>query len=267
MKYEILIINDSSAGEMMDECYDLSYNIHSYKNHIAEYKEFPIEKPPIWIKLYNEKEFNSLNDFVHSLQDYIVNDKVKTILQKHKLPNHDFVPADVYRKEKTLFTKKLVKYDYHWFNFDCQYISDYYDQIDFSKSEITFSKNNKVIDLKINSISDLYTVRNSNGLISAEVNQLYKIHSNNESIINEIILEKDFFGISWRAEKIVLKESFDKQLDLFSLPLFSTRTYISPKLKEALLNENVKDIFFKETGNNPDPRHILNPKIEFSDSH
>nr|WP_315238987.1 hypothetical protein [uncultured Flavobacterium sp.] len=267
MKYEILIVNDSSAGEMMDKCYDLSYNIHSYRDYITEHKKFPSEKPPIWIKLYNEKEFNSVNDFVHSLQDFIVNDKVKTILQKHKLPNHDFVPAEVYRKEKTLFSKKLVRYDYHWFNFDCKHISDYYDDIDFSKSEIVFSKNETVIDLKINSISDLYTIRNANQSISSKINELYKIHPKNTSLINEIIKEKDLFGVSWRAEKIVLKESFDKELDLFSLPIFSSRTYISPRLKEALLLENVSDIVFKETGNNPNPKHVLNPKIEFSDSH
>ena len=267
MKYEILIVNDSSAGEMMDECYDLSYNIHSYRDYITEHKKFPSEKPPIWIKLYNEKEFNSINDFVHSLQDFIVNDKVKTILQKHKLPNHEFIQAEVYRKEKTLFSKKLVRYNYHWFNFDCKDISDYYDFIDFSKSEITYTKNEKVIDLKINSISDLYAVKNSNHLISAEINELYKNHPNDKLFINQTIQEKDLFGVSWRAEKIVLKENFDKELDLFSLPIFSSRTYISPRLKEALLLENVTDIFFKETGNNPDRRHILNPKIEISDNH
>lgn len=147
------------------------------------------------------------------------------------------------------------------------HISDYYDDIDFSKSEITFSKNETVVDLKINSISDLYTIINSNQSISAKINELYKIHQNNTSLINEIIKEKDLFGVSWRAEKIVLKESFDKELDLFSLPIFSSRTYISPRLKEALLLENVSEIVFKETGNNPNPRHVLNPKILFSDSH
>ena len=267
MKYEILIVNDSSAGELMDECYDSPFNINSYREFIAQHKKFPIEKPPIRIKLYNEKEFNSLNDFVHSLEDYIINEKVKIILQQHKLPYHEFVPAEVIREEKKLFTKKLVSYNYHWFNFDCQHISDYYDYIDFSKSEITYSKNRNNIELEINSIADLYKVRNSNRLISAEINALYKNYPNDESYINETIQEKDLFGVSWRAEKIVLNGSFDKGLDLFSLPIFSSRTYISPKLKEAFLRQNVSDVFFKETGNNPEPRYMLNPRIEISDGH
>lgn len=266
MKYEVLIVNDSSAGEMMEECYDLSYNIHSYRDYIAQHKKFPLEKPPIWIKLYNEKEFNSINDFVHSLEDFIVSDKVKTILQNHKLPNHDFVPVEVLREERKLFSKKLVRYNYHWFNFDGESISDYHDFIDFSKSEIVYSKNKKFIDLEINSIADLNVVRKSNQLISAEINALYKSNQDNESYINEVIKEKDLFVVSWRAEKIVLKENFDKGLDLFSLPIFSSRTYVSPRLKKALLQQDVTDVFFKETGNNPDPRYLLNPRLELSDS-
>jgi hypothetical protein len=266
MKYEVLIVNDSSAGEIMDECYKVSYNINAYREYIAKNKQFPLEKPPIWIKLYKEKEFNAINDFVHSLNDFVVNDKVKKILQNHKLPNHDFVSTDVYRKEKKLFLKKLVKYNYHWFNFDCKYISNYYDCIDFSKSEIIYSKNEKVIDLKINSFSELLAVINANQTISSEINKLYKIHSTNKALVDEIILEKDLFVISWRAEKIVLNESFDRELDLFSLPIFSSKTYISRRLKEALISESVTDIFFKETGNNPDPRYALNPKIELSNN-
>lgn len=30
MRYEILIVNDSSAGEMMGKCYELTYNVHEY---------------------------------------------------------------------------------------------------------------------------------------------------------------------------------------------------------------------------------------------
>ena len=52
MKYEVLIVNDSSAGEMTDECYDQPFNIHAYREHIETYKSFPKENPPIWIKLY-----------------------------------------------------------------------------------------------------------------------------------------------------------------------------------------------------------------------
>ncbi|MCF6133087.1 hypothetical protein [Flavobacterium wongokense] len=265
MKYETLIVNDSSAGEMMKECYDFSYNIHNYRDFIDTHNDFPAEKPPIWIKLYKEKEFNSVNDFVHSVYDFIINDKVKNILEKYNLPIHDFVPVEVYRKEKTLFNSKLVRYEYHWFNHNADNISNYYDYIDFSKSEIGFSRNENIIDLKINSISDIYSIKESNKIITSEINELYKTHLGETSIINKMIREKDLYAISWRAEKIVFKENFDKELDLFSLPLFSSRTYISPRLKEALIENQVKDILFKETGNNPDRRHILNPKIEISD--
>ncbi|ESU20211.1 hypothetical protein FEDK69T_30260 [Flavobacterium enshiense DK69] len=262
MEYEILIVNDSSAGEMMDKCYESTYNVHHYSKYIVDNKKFPETKPPIWIKLYKEKEFNSLNDFVHSLYNFIINDKVKAILDKHKLPNHDYLPAQVFRKEKTLLFKKLVGYNYYWFNYDCEHISDYYEHIDFEKSEITFFRNEKNIDLKINSISDLHSIRASNKLISNEINELYKLYPNKQSLIQKFIKEKDLFTVSWRTEKIVLKDSFDIELDLFSLPLFSFKTYVSPRLKKALIDENIKDIFFKKTGNNPDPRYLINPQIK-----
>jgi len=268
MKYEVLLVNDSSAGEMTDECYDQPFNIHTYRKYIETHKSFPKENPPIWIKLYEEKEFSSLNDFVHSLQEFIINEKVKSILQKFKLPSHNFVPAIIYRNERKLMLKKLAKYEnYYWFNFDCQHIEDYYNFIDFSKSEITFSKNSKPLILKLESISELLDIKVSNQKISNRINELYNSYKGNESKINEIINQEDLYGISWRAEKIVMNEDFDTDLDLFSLPIFSSRTYISQRLKNALLEENVSDIKFIETGNNPDPSFILNPKLEISDSH
>lgn len=253
---------------MIDECYDQSFNIHSYRKFVETYKSFPKENPPIWIKLYEEKEFNSLNDFVHSLHDYIINEKVKSILQKINLPPHNFVPAIVYRNEKKIIFKKIAKYEnYYWFNFDCQLINDYSKFIDFSKSEINFSKNNKPLILKLESISELLDIKVSNQKITNRINELYNSYKGNESKINEIINQEDLYGISWGAEKIVMNEDFDTDLDIFSLPIFSSRTYISKRLKNALLEGNVSDIKFIETGNNPDPSFILNPKLEISDSH
>ncbi|SEQ11395.1 hypothetical protein [Epilithonimonas lactis] len=262
MKYEVLLVNDSSAGEMTEKCYEQPYNINNYREYIKEHNSFPLEKPPIWIKIYDDKEFNSLNDFVYSLQDFIINDKVKSILENHKLPNHDFVPAEIHRNERKILFNKLSKYKhYYWFNT----ISDYNDYVDFSKSEIKFTKDKKIIQLNINSILELYSLRNSNQKISNRINMLYKLYPNNQSKIQEIILHEDLFGVSWRAEKIVLNKNFDRSLDLFSLPIFSSRTYISQKLKENLIKENITDISFIKTGNNPDPKYLLNPELEISD--
>lgn len=264
MKYEVVIVNDSSAGEITEASYRQPYNINTYRNLIETHKSFPEVKPPICVKLYEEEEFNSLNDFVHCIQDFIINDKVKLILEGHKLPIHEFVPAEVHRiEEKFLFIKKNAKYkNYFWFNVDCEIISDYYNYIDFSKSDIVFTKNNSSIGLKIETISDLLGIKKSNQKISSRINEIYKQYPKDEVKRDEIKKEEDLYGISWRAEKLVMNDRFDKELDLFSLPIFSSQTYISQRLKHALLEQNVTGISFKETGINRDGRFPLNPMLE-----
>jgi hypothetical protein len=63
MKYYILNINDSGAIEDSEE--NIVDGLKSLK-----------------CKIYDDDEFNSLNDILHSLDDYIINEKTLKLFKK-----------------------------------------------------------------------------------------------------------------------------------------------------------------------------------------
>lgn len=77
MKYQILIVNDNTAGESTDLYYNSANNLHGYNNYINRNDNFPSQKSKIQVTLDDDSEINSINNFSHVLHDFIVNNKTK----------------------------------------------------------------------------------------------------------------------------------------------------------------------------------------------
>lgn len=259
MKYYAILIDDSGAAEFKDSYYDISYNHKNFLSDLKISKKFPDKDFSLDLEMYEDDEFNSLNDFIHAPIDFIVNDQVKLILQRHNLPPHVFLPANVSRIEKKYLIKRSKNYKYNWFFFDCEYVDNYYEYIDFEKSKILFFKGKDLIDIKVQSITDIYELIKENHSLSHKINEVYKDKKLNDKEKSEKSME--FQTFDWVAESIVLNQKFPRDIDVFNLPLFSWMTFVSEKLIANLVNENILDIKFIETGKKSKLEGVRNPKI------
>lgn len=83
MKYYTLHIKDSGAIEESDEKI-----IDNQKTFIC--------------KIYDDYEFNSLNDILHSTNDYVINERVLKLFQNSNIIPYDIFPVIVKRKERII---------------------------------------------------------------------------------------------------------------------------------------------------------------------
>jgi len=142
-KYFVLEVSDESAAE-----YPAKYNWdhpHSgpkLRDYTWKHKDFPSWTPMLELEIYDDPQFNKLNDFIHGpIQEFCVSKRVKEVLQQFNLPKHKFYPVTVYMPEKKFLglLKGLKKLDdeYFAFHFDCLYISDTSHFVDFDKTQFT----------------------------------------------------------------------------------------------------------------------------------
>jgi hypothetical protein len=133
---------------------------------------------------------------------FILNDKVKSILQQHKLPPHEFYPATVNHNGR-------FYNNYFWFF----YISDVLDFIDYDKTRffVCDMVDNKIEDCKIIHSADL--LRN-----------LKEILPDDRKINSDLV----FF-----------KKTLIERYDLFKITFGDYRSYISERLYDNLKNNNI----------------------------
>ena len=203
MTYYTFHIDDSGAIEDVDE-----KNING--------KNIPI------CKMYDDEEFNKLNDILHSLNDYILNEKALNIFKESKTIPYELRNAKVLRKEKVLgFLKKYKSYDYYELTFPDENSTDCYEWIDFENSEI-FAIDNSQKQIKITS---------------------------HQQGLDMIIENKSSSEVSYSFEtkKVVFGKNFDSEIDLFKIPHYSWGIYISERLKNKLEKSKITDIGFAES--------------------
>ncbi|MBJ6367934.1 hypothetical protein [Snuella sedimenti] len=115
MKYFTFHVDDSGAIEDVD-----------YKKINGQYIAV--------CKMYDDVEFNKLNDILHSINEYILNEKALKILKESKTIQFDLRKAKVLRKEKLLgFLKKNKPYEYFHLTFPDEYAIECYNWIDFEE--------------------------------------------------------------------------------------------------------------------------------------
>lgn len=233
MQYQCLLINDSGSVEFSDRFLD---NAKPSANELLRNAErnFEIEAPVLDFDMYDDPEFNQVNDILHAPTNLIINDRTKAIFESFKLPDHKCGRAKVFRVDKTLFFLKTKReLDYHWLYFSKTYWERLYAHIDFEQSEIEVYEDNSLMDIRITSLEDVYNLRKSERYLKLT------------------------------SKKIVLND-FDSGIDIFKLPLFSWMTYVSSRLRDKLLEQKITDIKFVDTGIESRLEAVQNPLIQIN---
>jgi len=132
-------------------------------------------------------------DFIGGLlRGFFVNDKLKSILETAHLPRHKFFKATFNQEGKTVD-------GYWWFIYD---LDDGSETVDFEKSEFD-------LDYHFKTFNKHFTIKTYHNYISA----FYET------------------GAAIKATKLVFKENFNKQLDIWGCQFLSLRgAYISENL-------------------------------------
>lgn len=186
-----------------------------------EYKEVNGKNIPTY-KMYDDNDFNRLNDILFSLNDYILNEKALNIFKDSKTIKYDLTKVVVLRKEKLFgIFKKNKSYEYYHLNFSEEYTIQCYDWIDFEKSEI-------------------YAINNKN-------KERIKILSHQQKL--ELITENKSNSdqsFSFEVKKVVFGKNFDFEIDFFKIPLYSSGEYVSERFKNKMKKAGITDIKFAE---------------------
>ena len=221
MKYYTLHIDDSGAIE------DINYK-QLNGNSIAI------------CKMYDDNDFNKLNNILHSTNEYIMDSKALKCFEKSNIQPYELRKAIVIRKEFFLKCIKIKKsYNYYQLILSEEKTNQYYNWIDFDKSEI-YAEKNSLDSIKINShqhLLDLIDCNKSN---------------------------KDEF-YDFKITKVVFGKNFNFGIDLFQIPLYSSGIYVSEIFREKLSKAKITDLKFLK--NNEELNKIWKPyfpEIEFS---
>jgi len=190
-------------------------SIYNYLKKSHEINDIPIDDPNLksFVLHRYAKPSDLLSNAIIGGNGLFVSNKLKGILQEFDLPPHCFYPSKVLYKKETLD-------NYFWFFFRPIPISN----VDFGNS--TFF--------------------------------VYKSFLYNEGIIN-INSEEDYYAqkktikeqnpgqnITIWSSKVSFKKEF-KLKELFTLSAFDSNVYISSKLKERLLEQNITGCKIEET--------------------
>lgn len=141
-KYFVLEVNDESAAEYPNNYnFEGSKSSRALRNYIQTNKGFPEFNPQLSQEIYDDPEFNKVNDFIFgSVEKFCVSKRVKEVLEQFNLPKHKFYPVDVYLPQRLfgiIKTRKKIEAEYFAFNFDFFYISNNEHWINYNKTEFT----------------------------------------------------------------------------------------------------------------------------------
>jgi len=146
-----------------------------------------------------------LTDFIsNAFGAIIVSPKVKDTLQRFNLCPHKFYPCTLHSRGKS--------FDYFWLHL----ISDYSDYVDYKKT--TFVE---------------YNFSERRGSISVE--------SKAEMLRKKEEIKKLYVGTNWTiwGDKIVMNSNFSSELDLFIISRIDGNTYISERLHNEIISNNL----------------------------
>ncbi len=173
-----------------------------------EANKFPDFMPNFKLELHEKAIPTNFLPISPASFGWIVDDKLKSIIEKHKLPRHHFYKIKVYHKNEILI--------YYWFHY---IIDDFYEFIDKSKSygEVYEFKNTTKAPIK---------------KIETVVKETFPIHS-----WDQVLKEKKKHGYNTtRIGKIVMKDDFPKY-DIYETRCINYITIIS----ENLRNDSIKE--------------------------
>ncbi|CAG2532815.1 hypothetical protein MAR621_03009 [Maribacter dokdonensis] len=141
-KYYVIHVKDESAGEYPDTYdWDNPCAPSKLREYIREHNDFPPFIPKLELEIYDDPEFNKINDFIFGpIKKFCISEKVKGILSNFNLPKHRFYPVKVRVPKKYLGifkVKKEIESPYYAFFYDSFHISNMDNCIDFDNTIVT----------------------------------------------------------------------------------------------------------------------------------
>ena len=200
---DLSIIGDYPQIEK-SENYDLS-SPQSYWN--VFWNKFPEFDPIYSVKIRNKGKGTNLLHALPGFQGLVIDDKLKDLISKFKLPPHRFYPVEVLHHNREL--------KYNWFHF----INSFLSYIDFEKTTFELFQKWPFTVLEVFQVSS--------------VDQLHKLQE-------ELNFEKDI-----HIKQLVLLNSFPNY-DIISLRNITPLILISEELKRSLEASELKGFDFKE---------------------
>ena len=175
---------------------------------ISSWKMFPGVKPKLSFRLKNKAKFTDvLSSTAGPATDFLINSKVKDILDGSHIMQHQFFEASV--------RKNNQEYEYHWLHLSQPNLID---ALSFEESEFRQTE---------------WELINKGPI---------KIRSYDHYMELKAHDKEGAFGVS--LDKIVMTEKFDRSLDMFFLLPFDFNVYVSETLNETLESSGIKGIGF-----------------------
>lgn len=203
------------------------YTFHLNDTGALEYEREIVKKDSkiLICEMYDGDEFNKLNDILFSTHDngYVLNNKALNIFKELNIPKHSILSASVIRKEKLLNIIPIKKsYKYNYLKFDKKDFDRFYDLIDFGKSDIWVTKGKE---------------------------EFKKLESHQErfEFIEQNSKMKYSESYSFVSKKIVFKNSFDQEVDMFKIPFYSSGVYISERFFDKIKTSQLLDVLFAKS--------------------
>ena len=224
--YQCFVLDDTGAFELPNNIFDKfndNYTSKDLSNYLNDQQKYLEDIVDLKLNMYNDKEFNKLNDFLFGPISLIISDRIKNLLQDFYIPTHKYKRVKVVRKEFIGFIKK--EYSYNWLILDNKNLYELQNLIDFEKSIINVVDDEDNIDSTrtIRSLDDIKKITSQNKIIG---NYTDKIHQNKTISKEERRIQIDEYckinkTYGWVADKIVLNKNFDYNIDIFKIPTFS----------------------------------------------
>ena len=181
-------------------------------SHQLSAHSYPKSNPILKFKLESRAKFSDLiTPSSITATGLLISQKVKSILDKHNLPDHRYFKATI---NSSKGTQVETYYWLHIFN------PSSLDWIDYNNSVFFYTK---------------YGFREG----SIQFNSFKESRIKKEQLVGKM-------G-TIEIEKIILNSNFDKTLDLFNFEYFDHEIHISNRLKKALESENITGLEMKES--------------------
>ena len=144
-KFYILEVSDKSAAEFpRNYNWRSKHSVSALNDFIRNQKEFPDFTPKLSQEIYDDPEFNKINDFIFGpIDKYCVSKRVKELFEQFNLPKHRFFPVEIFVPRKLfgiIRTKRKINAEYFAFYFDFFYLSNNEHWIDYDRTK--YKKNN-----------------------------------------------------------------------------------------------------------------------------
>ncbi len=149
------------------------------------------------------------------LRGFAISDRVRKILEEYRLPNYKFYPITFHQPNKVDKSIQVIE-GYWWFYFELEFGKN----VDFKKSKFDYEEHRKSVRLdisvnKLNSLEEYESV----------------IHTTGRAVV---------------ASTLVLKPSFDKNLDVWGTRFLTLESYFSSRLVQRFKKEKITGYDLKE---------------------